>query len=173
MKDTDPTEIRGNHLRLSRIIHPDKCSHPKAAEASAIVNQAADTLRNPLKKKLYDNYVSDVNVDASEGQSYAEWEAKQVPVEIPKWVESLLKIPGGKFILFIILILFLLVVFLPLVILLAVIGLVLWILCLPFNILIRCCGLQPPPPGEPNTSPDGATPAPTQPPTQQQGPQNV
>lgn len=40
-KQTDPAEIRANHLRLSRVVHPDKCSLPQAAEASSIVNQVS------------------------------------------------------------------------------------------------------------------------------------
>lgn len=35
------SEIRSNYLRLSRLVHPDKCSHPQAANAFAIVNQVS------------------------------------------------------------------------------------------------------------------------------------
>ena len=40
--------------------------------------QGYETLKNPMKKRLYDAYVSNVNVDVPEGMSYAEWEAQQV-----------------------------------------------------------------------------------------------
>jgi hypothetical protein len=77
-KATDQAEIRGNYLRLSRLVHPDKCSHQQAADATAVVNQvrgslhspaisctgnysnvrfglqAYDTLRTAVKKALYD-----------------------------------------------------------------------------------------------------------------------
>lgn len=45
-KDTDPKEIRANYFRLSRLVHPDKCSHPRAADASAIVNQVCRSARS-------------------------------------------------------------------------------------------------------------------------------
>ena len=35
----------------SRLVHPDKCSHPQASEAAATVNQAYGTLSNALKKR--------------------------------------------------------------------------------------------------------------------------
>lgn len=37
-----------------RLVHPDKCSHPQAKDASAVLNQAYDTLSNSVKKSLYD-----------------------------------------------------------------------------------------------------------------------
>jgi hypothetical protein len=130
-----------SHLRLSRIVHPDKCSHPEAATASAILNQAADTLRDPIKKRLYDAYVSDLQeVDAPEGMSYAEWEAKQADVKIPKWVEKILRMPGGKFLMLIISLLIILLILLPLIIIGVVLALVLFILCLPCNLASRMRG---------------------------------
>lgn len=92
MKDTDPSEIRTNYLKLNRLVHPDKCHHPQAAEASAVVNSAKDTLTNPLKKRLYDAYVTDVmsgRAEAGAEMSYADWEAAQAqyPVKIPAWLE--------------------------------------------------------------------------------------
>lgn len=106
-------------------MHPDKCANPKAAEAQAVVSlvrhdcslstlsnllmrcsawpvrfwadglpsdqQAYDTLSNPVKKKLYDAYAT--NETKPDGMSYAEWESRQV--EIPRWLERILRIPGG------------------------------------------------------------------------------
>lgn len=48
---------------------------------------------NPVKKRLYDAYASDVDTEKPEGMSYAEWESRQV--EIPQWLERILRIPGG------------------------------------------------------------------------------
>ena len=46
---------------------------------------------NPVKKKLYDAYAT--NTSKPDNMSYAEWESRQV--EIPKWLERILRIPGG------------------------------------------------------------------------------
>ena len=87
-QDADESELKYNYLRLSRLVHPDKCSHPNAAEASAVLNQAKDTLTNPIKKRLYDAYLDDLakgqGVNKDE-MTYAEWEAKmaQMPVRLP------------------------------------------------------------------------------------------
>ena len=87
LKDAEQAEIRNNYLRLSRLVHPDKCKHPQAADASAVLNQAKETLSNPLKKKLYDAYVTDVNEGppGAAEMSYAEWEAANAmnPVKVP------------------------------------------------------------------------------------------
>lgn len=147
LKDTDPADLRRNYLRLSRLVHPDKCpNNPDAANASAILNQANDTLTNPLKKRLYDAYVTDVTAaapgtDASD-MTYADWEAAQAayPVQIPAWMDKLLRIPVlGQIIALIMLILLI-----PLVLVFLLLGLVLYCLCIPINILLRCCcGMTP------------------------------
>jgi curved DNA-binding protein CbpA len=41
-------------LGLFRLVHPDKCTHPQAKDAAAVVNQAYDTLSSAVKKALYD-----------------------------------------------------------------------------------------------------------------------
>jgi hypothetical protein len=140
--NSDESEIKYNYLRLSRMVHPDKCSHPDAGLASATLNQAKDTLMNPLKKRLYDAYIDDLakghNADGnSNDMTYAEWEAKAAanPVRIPAWLEKLLRIKVvGQ-----IVALILLILFIPLVILILLIGVVLWLICIPFNVLFRCC----------------------------------
>jgi curved DNA-binding protein CbpA len=57
-KDTQAADVRANYFRVSRLVHPDKCSHPRAAEAAAVVNQGYATLSNPVKKVLYDRHAS-------------------------------------------------------------------------------------------------------------------
>jgi len=79
-------------------------------------------------------------VDAPEGMSYAEWEAKQADVKIPKWVEKILRMPGGKFLMLIISLLIILLILLPLIIIGVVLALVLFILCLPCNLASRMRG---------------------------------
>ncbi|KAK9818250.1 hypothetical protein WJX72_009574 [[Myrmecia] bisecta] len=136
-KDTPPAEIRGNYLRLSRLIHPDKCSHADAAAASAVANQAHDTLRSTIKKGLYDNYVNDVDTDAPEGMSYAEWEASHAAnIQLPAWMERLLKYPGAG--------ICLLLILFPLTILLLLLAIVMSIICLPVRCLVTCCCGRPP-----------------------------
>ena len=168
LKDTDQAEIRQNHKKLSLLCHPDKNpSNPNAPDASAILNQAKDTLTNPMKKQLYDIYVADVAAAGSgkDEMSYAEWEAAQAayPVRLPAWVEKLLRMPVlGQ-----IIALLMLILLIPLVLIAIALGIVLYIICLPINIIVRCCcGVPPPPGGDPSHQPggsgDGATSAPEQ-----------
>jgi len=74
--------------------------------------------------------------------SYADWEAAQAayPVQIPAWMDNLLRIPVlGQVIALIMLILLI-----PLVLVVLLLGLALYCLCLPINILFRCCcGMTP------------------------------
>ena len=50
--------MRANYYKVSRLVHPDKCAHQQAAAAAAAVNQAYDTLSNPVKKVLYDRFAA-------------------------------------------------------------------------------------------------------------------
>ena len=141
---SDESEIKYNYLRLSRMVHPDKCHNPGAGEASATLNQAKDTLMNPLKKRLYDAYIDDLAKGQGKNKdemTYAEWEASNAarPVHIPAWLEKILgiKVVGQ------VVALILLIILIPLLLIALVIGLVLWLLCLPLNILVpKCCPEQ-------------------------------
>ncbi|EFN60178.1 hypothetical protein CHLNCDRAFT_56629 [Chlorella variabilis] len=139
-KDTPMGEIKANYYKLSRLVHPDKCKHARAADASAVLNQAWGTLNNAIKKRAYDAYVDDINVDAPEGMSYAEWEASNAmqQVKLPKWLEAFLRIPGAGIIMLLILF--------PLTLILLALLLALFIICIPINIIARCLGCAPPPP---------------------------
>jgi len=139
-QDAEESEMKFNYLRLSRMVHPDKCKHPDAAEASATLNQAKDTLMNPLKKRLYDAYLDDMAKGQGvnkEEYTYAEWEAKmsQMPVKLPGWLVKLLQIPGMAWIIMVLMLLLMI----PLFLLLVLLVFVLWLLLLPINILFRCC----------------------------------
>lgn len=138
---SNESEIKYNYLRLSRLVHPDKCQSPGAGEASATLNQAKDTLMNPLKKRLYDAYIDDIAKGQGKNKdemTYAEWEASNAarPVHLPAWLERILRIKVvGQLVALILLILLI-----PLLLIFLVIGLVLWILCIPCNILVpKCC----------------------------------
>lgn len=170
-KDTEQGDIRRNYLKLQALLHPDKCKNSRAPDASAVVNQAYDTLTTLVKKTLYDAYVRDVDTDAPEGMNYADWEASMAqPVEIPKWVMKLLSIPGGRFIFLLIVLL----VFLPLTLILILLLFVLWLVCLPFNCLARiCCGAGPVEQQEGAAEAGGPTAAPETQSMGQQGPNNV
>ena len=97
-----------------------------------------------MKKRIYDAYVTDVTAagaDAAE-MSYADWEAAQAqyPVKLPKWMETLLRIPFFGQVFGIIM----LIILIPLVLIVVLLGIVLYCLCLPINICCRClCGVPP------------------------------
>lgn len=38
-KDTPKAEMKANYYKLSRLVHPDKCKHPQAVDAAAVINQ--------------------------------------------------------------------------------------------------------------------------------------
>lgn len=128
--------LKRNYFKLSRLVHPDKCQHPDAGKAMAVVSTAYDVLSTPMKKKLYDAYATE---EKPADMSYAEWEAKQV--EVPAWLVKVLKIPGGGCCLIIILIITI-IVLVPLFIIMAILAQVFWILCLPVRLALWCCGVK-------------------------------
>ncbi|KAK9862451.1 hypothetical protein WJX84_000449 [Apatococcus fuscideae] len=131
-KDSPETDVRTSYYKLSRLVHPDKCRHEQASSASAAVNLAYDTLRNPAKKKLYDSYMEDKGeAEDGAGMTYAEWEAKQAHIQLPRWLESLLRIRGCGFCL--------LICLAPVLLLVGLLALVLYVFCLPVKILLACC----------------------------------
>ena len=57
-----------------------------------------------MKSQMLRRYVDDAgDLDTPDGVSYADWEAQQVNVQIPAWMEAVLRIPGGGICLLIIL----------------------------------------------------------------------
>lgn len=130
--DADSGQMKKNYYTLARILHPDRCQLAGAGEAMTSVSQAYDTLSNVLKKTLYDQFLSQTGGDDEQpNQTYQEWESRQQPVEIPKWLAFLLGIRGcGYFLLLVVA-----VVVLPLIVLIMVIYLIIALLCLP----VSCC----------------------------------
>lgn len=134
--DADNAKLKKNYYTLARILHPDKCQLPGADEAMTSVSQAYDTLTNVVKKTLYDQFLSQTGADNDHpNQTYQEWESRQQPVELPKWLSVLLGIRGCGWILFIIIF----IIMLPIVALFLIIYLIFFILCLPFKLGMRVC----------------------------------
>lgn len=135
--DASNAELKKNYYMLARILHPDKCQLPGTDEAMTSVSLAYDTLTNVIKKTLYDQYMSQQSADESEAekQTYAQWEASQQPMELPKWLNVLLSIKGCGWILAILIS----IVLLPLVLIVLVAFLVVWVLLLPYRLTLRFC----------------------------------
>ena len=52
-RDSTEEEIKKRYKLFSLSLHPDKCSHEKAAEALEIIKQAYETLMNADKRRIY------------------------------------------------------------------------------------------------------------------------
>eukprot|EP00184_Porphyridium_aerugineum_P005435 CAMPEP_0184706962 /NCGR_PEP_ID=MMETSP0313-20130426/37031_1 /TAXON_ID=2792 /ORGANISM="Porphyridium aerugineum, Strain SAG 1380-2" /LENGTH=440 /DNA_ID=CAMNT_0027168531 /DNA_START=632 /DNA_END=1954 /DNA_ORIENTATION=- len=133
-REASAPEIKKNYYVLAKLLHPDKCNLDKAEDAMAHVSQAYDTLSNPIKKSLYDRYVDEQMTKSHDGETYAEWEAGQGNVELPKCLACILNTKGVAFILIIPLIIILIVFFL----LIGALVCVLLIICIPINCVQRC-----------------------------------
>lgn len=98
-KQSSASEVRNSFLKNSRLVHPDKCRDPRAHQAAAVVNRAYETLKNPVKKALYDRFVADYQKGTpKQGMSYDEWEASvgRQQVMLPLWMQQVLACPGGS-----------------------------------------------------------------------------
>jgi hypothetical protein len=126
--------MKKNYHVLARILHPDKCHHQDASEAMSRVSLAYDTLTNVVKKTLYDQFMSQA-AESDKEQTYAEWEAKQQPVELPKWLSWLLAIKGCGWILAIIMA----IILVPIALVLLLLFLLVWCLCCPYRTALRYC----------------------------------
>lgn len=94
-KSTPHTELHFNWSRLRRVVKPESDSDALAGAATAICDAAFATLKDPIKKALYDQYIC--QTDAPDGMSYEEWEdsLRGVHANIPKLVHWILNCPGG------------------------------------------------------------------------------
>lgn len=135
--DASNAQLKKNYYTLARILHPDKCQLPGAEDAMTNVSLAYDTLTNVIKKTLYDQYMSQQTTEEAEGdkQTYAEWEASQQPMELPKWLSVLLGIKGCGWLIA----LLVSILVLPLVLIVLVVFIVMWILLLPYRLTLRFC----------------------------------
>lgn len=141
--EASPAQLKKNYYTLARLLHPDKCSVPGADDAMKEVSLAYDTLSNSLKRTLYDKYMTERKPppgasgdgDASAEQTYAEWEARQEPVQLPGWLVWLLSVRGVNWVVTGVV----LALLLPLVILVFLVFLILYLLCLPYRLVLQCC----------------------------------
>lgn len=132
--DVSNTQMKKNYYTLARILHPDRCQLDGAGDAMTCVSQAYDALSNVLKKTLYDQFLSQTGGEADHpNQTYQEWESRQQPVELPKWLNFLLGIRGCGYVLVIIMAL----IMLPIVILMIVVYIVFALLWVPVSIIMR------------------------------------
>lgn len=133
--DASSSQMKKNYYTLARMLHPDKCQLPGADDAMTTVSLAYDTLTNVVKKTLYDQFLSQSHDADVNGQTYAEWEARQQPVELPKWLSVLLGIKGCGWVLAVLVFL----IFVPIIILIVLLYLIFSILCLPYRLTLRFC----------------------------------
>ena len=64
-------QIKKSYYKIARLIHPDKCSDPRATNAMGVVTSAHSTLSNLTLRTAYDLYASQVNVDSAGSDSFA------------------------------------------------------------------------------------------------------
>ncbi|PXF45756.1 Hsp70-Hsp90 organizing protein 1 [Gracilariopsis chorda] len=127
-------QMKKNYYTLARMLHPDKCQLPGAEDAMTSVSQAYDTLTNVVKRTLYDQFLSQTGDDAEHpNQTYQEWESRQQPVELPKWLNFLLSIKGCAWVLPILII----IILSPLVIVLLVLFVLMQLIMLPVRVFMQ------------------------------------
>jgi len=137
---TSDAQLKKNYYTLARLLHPDKCNVPGADDAMKEVSLAYDTLSSPIKRPLYDQYMTErkppPGADGEAGeQTYAEWEARQEPVQLPGWLVWLLSMRGVNWVVTGILFILLL----PLVLLVLLVFLILYLLCWPYRWVLKHC----------------------------------
>lgn len=134
--DASSAQLKKNYYTLARMLHPDKCQLEGAEDAMTSVSQAYDTLTNRLKKTLYDQFLSQTAEDADRpNQTYQEWESRQQPVDIPRWLSVLLEIKGCGWILF----LLVMILMIPLVVIVVILYAIVFLVTLPFRFALRIC----------------------------------
>ena len=138
-RDADAAAVKAAYRRLSLLVHPDRCAHPRATDAAAAVNRAADALSETgWKRRMYDAFVDDVERGGggtTAAASFEEWQA--AAIRLPRWAARVLACPGGPCLLCVGA-----VISLPL---LLVAAFLLFVVCFPIQTLLSLCGVVPPP----------------------------
>src|SRR3954453_12099383 len=79
-KDADASTIKKTYRRLARDLHPDKNPGNKEKEAKfKAVNRAYETLGDPGKRKLYDEFGEEAlreGFDAEKARAYKQWQSR-------------------------------------------------------------------------------------------------
>lgn len=65
-----PKEIKAAYRKLARQYHPDVNKAPDAEEKFKALGEAYEVLKNPEKRKIYDQYVHDVKARQTAGDPY-------------------------------------------------------------------------------------------------------
>jgi len=134
--------IKSRYYRLARDLHPDKCRLDSAEAAMQCVTAAYGVLTSPVKKQLYDRYLTETSVaeqaDGSPGApdlSYAEWESRQSFNMLPPLLACILRIPVFGWAVG----LTLFVLMLPVLLMMVVMYVLLYVICLPYRLVLMCC----------------------------------
>mmetsp|Transcript_6566 Transcript_6566/g.17615 ORF Transcript_6566/g.17615 Transcript_6566/m.17615 type:complete len:511 (+) Transcript_6566:189-1721(+) len=134
--------IKARYYRLARDLHPDKCHQDGAESAMQCVTAAYGVLTSPVKKQLYDRYLTECSAEESaDGTtkppdlSYAEWESRQSFNMLPPLLACILRIPVFGWAVG----LTLFVLMLPVLLLMVVMYVLLYIMCLPYRLVLMCC----------------------------------
>lgn len=100
--DADEKAIKAQYRKLSTLVHPDKCKHPKAHEAFLIVKKAQDDLLDPsymdkykevfpiAKKTVYDRRKAENPARMKKGEDPLELEGKEFDVAVLAECERIL-----------------------------------------------------------------------------------
>lgn len=132
--DATSAQMKKNYYTLARMLHPDRCQLEGAGEAMTSVSLAYDTLSNVLKKTLYDQFLQQTGGEQDEpNQTYQEWESRQQPVEIPRWLSFVLGIRGCGYVV----IAATCLVLIPLFIIVFIFYFIITLLCLPVSCFFR------------------------------------
>ena len=130
----DHATLRSHYHTLSRLLHPDRCHALGAEDAFKTVSVAHATLGDPIKRALYMQYCSQVDVDAPDAQTQAEWSATGGPqIKLPQWLLWLLGLRGVGWVFALII----LALTLPLALVALALALAMQLLCFPCILVAR------------------------------------